>query len=255
MVDRDHTHRPARRRRRAGLLAQPAARRERRRDGARARRAARGCATARSTGDWRRSRRRWTGGSASSTPRSTAGMEHAAKQTNAIHKQLGEVGQATVQMAEQAKGLSELQEILRPPKARGGFGELLLENLLARPAAGDGVRVPVRLRGRRARRRGDQGRPDRPDRLQVPARQLRADAARRQRHRAPAVREAVRARREVARRRDLERSTSGPTRAPTTSPSCTCRRRRSTTSSPAAAPARCSRTHTRSGCCPSRRRR
>ena len=57
-------------------------------------------------------------------------MEHAAKQTNAIHKQLGEVGQATVQMAEQAKGLSELQEILRPPKARGGFGELLLENLL-----------------------------------------------------------------------------------------------------------------------------
>ena len=57
-------------------------------------------------------------------------LEHAAKQTNAIHKQLGEVGQATVQMAEQAKGLSELQEILRPPKARGGFGELLLENLL-----------------------------------------------------------------------------------------------------------------------------
>jgi DNA recombination protein RmuC len=57
-------------------------------------------------------------------------LEHAAKQTNAIHKQLGEVGQATVQMAEQAKGLSQLQEILRPPKARGGFGELLLENLL-----------------------------------------------------------------------------------------------------------------------------
>src|SRR5580765_5513260 len=56
-------------------------------------------------------------------------LEHAAKQTNAIHKQLGEVGQATVQMAEQAKGLSQLQEILRPPKARGGFGELLLENL------------------------------------------------------------------------------------------------------------------------------
>ena len=57
-------------------------------------------------------------------------MEHAAKQTNAIHRQLGEVGQATVQMAEQAKELSQLQQILRPPKARGGFGELLLENLL-----------------------------------------------------------------------------------------------------------------------------
>ena len=57
-------------------------------------------------------------------------LEHAAKQTNAIHRQLGEVGQATLQMAEQAKELSQLQQILRPPKARGGFGELLLENLL-----------------------------------------------------------------------------------------------------------------------------
>jgi len=57
-------------------------------------------------------------------------LEHAVKQTNAIHKQLGEVGQATAQMAEQAKELSQLQQILRPPKARGGFGELLLENLL-----------------------------------------------------------------------------------------------------------------------------
>ena len=57
-------------------------------------------------------------------------LEHASKQTNAIHKQLGEVGQATSQMAEQAKELSQLQQILRPPKARGGFGELLLENLL-----------------------------------------------------------------------------------------------------------------------------
>ena len=57
-------------------------------------------------------------------------LEHAAKQTNAIHKQLGEVGQATAQMADQARELSQLQQILRPPKARGGFGELLLENLL-----------------------------------------------------------------------------------------------------------------------------
>jgi DNA recombination protein RmuC len=57
-------------------------------------------------------------------------LEHASKQTNAIHKQLGEVGQATSQLAEQAKDLGQLQQILRPPKARGGFGELLLENLL-----------------------------------------------------------------------------------------------------------------------------
>jgi DNA recombination protein RmuC len=57
-------------------------------------------------------------------------LEHASQQTNAIHRQLGEVGKATSQMAEQAKELGQLQQILRPPKARGGFGELLLENLL-----------------------------------------------------------------------------------------------------------------------------
>src|SRR5215216_1019211 len=58
-------------------------------------------------------------------------MEHASKQTNAIHRQLGDVGRATAQLAEQAKDLGQLQQILRPPKARGGFGELLLGNLLA----------------------------------------------------------------------------------------------------------------------------
>src|SRR5947199_4772319 len=58
-------------------------------------------------------------------------LEHASKQTNAIHEKLGAVGQATELLAEQAKGLGELQQILRPPKARGGFGELLLGQLLA----------------------------------------------------------------------------------------------------------------------------
>ena len=58
-------------------------------------------------------------------------LEDATKQTNALYKQIGAVGQATAQLAEQAKGLGELQQILRPPKARGGFGELLLEQLLA----------------------------------------------------------------------------------------------------------------------------
>jgi len=52
-------------------------------------------------------------------------MEHASKQTNAIHKQLGDVGRATTLLAEHAKELGQLQQVLRPPKARGGFGELL----------------------------------------------------------------------------------------------------------------------------------
>src|SRR5215210_3825648 len=58
-------------------------------------------------------------------------LGHASGQTNAIHKQLGDVGRATSQLAEQAKDLGQLQQLLRPPKARGGFGELLLANLLA----------------------------------------------------------------------------------------------------------------------------
>jgi DNA recombination protein RmuC len=57
-------------------------------------------------------------------------LEHASKQTNAIHEKLGDVGRATTTLAEQAKELSQLQQVLRPPKARGGFGELLLGNLL-----------------------------------------------------------------------------------------------------------------------------
>src|SRR5256886_13929135 len=57
-------------------------------------------------------------------------MEQASKQTNAIHQQLGDVGRATTLLAEHAKELGQLQQVLRPPKARGGFGELLLGNLL-----------------------------------------------------------------------------------------------------------------------------
>src|ERR687886_1950921 len=57
-------------------------------------------------------------------------LEHASKQTNAIHEKLGDVGRATTALAEHAKELGQLQQVLRPPKARGGFGELLLGNLL-----------------------------------------------------------------------------------------------------------------------------
>jgi DNA recombination protein RmuC len=58
-------------------------------------------------------------------------FEHAAETTRQIHEQLGRIGQTNEQMLERAKDLSQLQEALRPPKARGGFGEHLLANLLA----------------------------------------------------------------------------------------------------------------------------
>ena len=48
-----------------------------------------------------------------------------------IGKQLGELGESTKQMLDVGQNISSLQDILRPPKLRGGFGELLLERLLA----------------------------------------------------------------------------------------------------------------------------
>jgi DNA recombination protein RmuC len=50
--------------------------------------------------------------------------------TTQIHDRLGQMTQATAEMIDRAKDLGRLEQALRPPKARGGFGELLLENLL-----------------------------------------------------------------------------------------------------------------------------
>src|SRR5881392_366030 len=57
-------------------------------------------------------------------------LESATQTTNKIHERLGKVDEATTQMLERAKDLARLEQALRPPKARGGLGELLLENLL-----------------------------------------------------------------------------------------------------------------------------
>jgi DNA recombination protein RmuC len=57
-------------------------------------------------------------------------LASAGQTTTQIHERLGEVTQATAEMIERAKELGRLEQALRPPKARGGFGELLLENLL-----------------------------------------------------------------------------------------------------------------------------
>jgi DNA recombination protein RmuC len=48
-----------------------------------------------------------------------------------IHERLGKVDEATAQLNERAKDFQRFEQMLRPPKARGGVGEQLLGNLLA----------------------------------------------------------------------------------------------------------------------------
>jgi DNA recombination protein RmuC len=57
-------------------------------------------------------------------------LETTTKTTSAIHQQLGQLGQANAEILARANDLKKLEQALRPPKARGGFGELLLGNLL-----------------------------------------------------------------------------------------------------------------------------
>ena len=57
-------------------------------------------------------------------------LESASRTTSEIHERLGKVDEATAQMLDRAKDLARLEQALRPPKARGCFGELLLGNLL-----------------------------------------------------------------------------------------------------------------------------
>lgn len=48
-----------------------------------------------------------------------------------VGQQLGRLEASSKQMLEVGQDIGQLQDILRPPKMRGGFGELLLNNLLA----------------------------------------------------------------------------------------------------------------------------
>src|SRR5919204_2487261 len=57
-------------------------------------------------------------------------LESASQTTIKIHERLGKVDEATTQKLARAQDLARLQQALRPPKARGGFGEPLLQNLL-----------------------------------------------------------------------------------------------------------------------------
>jgi len=57
-------------------------------------------------------------------------LDTAAKLYADLRNQLGQLTQANAQIQSMVKDVSTLQDILRPPKLRGGMGEVLLENLL-----------------------------------------------------------------------------------------------------------------------------
>ena len=57
-------------------------------------------------------------------------LDNAAKLYGELRNQLGQLSQANIHIQAMVKDVSALQDILRPPKLRGGMGEVLLENLL-----------------------------------------------------------------------------------------------------------------------------
>jgi DNA recombination protein RmuC len=57
-------------------------------------------------------------------------LDNAAKLYGELRGQLGKLSESNAQIQLIVKDVSALQDILRPPKLRGGMGEVLLENLL-----------------------------------------------------------------------------------------------------------------------------
>lgn len=57
-------------------------------------------------------------------------QQSAVQQATQIVERLTNIDGAAAQMLARANDLARLEQVLRPPKARGGFGELWLENLL-----------------------------------------------------------------------------------------------------------------------------
>jgi DNA recombination protein RmuC len=57
-------------------------------------------------------------------------LDNAARLYGELRGQLGQLSQANTQIQAMVKDVATLQDILRPPKLRGGMGEVLLENVL-----------------------------------------------------------------------------------------------------------------------------
>ena len=68
-------------------------------------------------------------------------LEEASRAVTEVHGQLGALGEATRRMEQVGRDIAGLEQILRAPKMRGGFGEMLLERLLAEILPADAYRL------------------------------------------------------------------------------------------------------------------
>ena len=74
-------------------------------------------------------------------------LDNAARLYAGLQSQLGQITQANQQIQVLMKDISSLQDILRPPKLRGGMGEVLLENLLREILAAEHFSMQYRFAG------------------------------------------------------------------------------------------------------------
>jgi DNA recombination protein RmuC len=73
-------------------------------------------------------------------------QQNAGKTTADIVERLGKLDGTAAQMLQRANDLARLEQALRPPKARGGFGEILLGKLLADALPADAYQLQFTFR-------------------------------------------------------------------------------------------------------------
>src|ERR671936_1231496 len=74
-------------------------------------------------------------------------QQSAGQTATEIVERLGKLDGTAAQMLQRANDLARLEQALRPPKARGGVGEILLEKLLADSLPADAYRREYTFRG------------------------------------------------------------------------------------------------------------
>jgi DNA recombination protein RmuC len=75
-----------------------------------------------------------------------SGQQSAGQTATQIVERLGKLDGTAAQMLQRANDLARLEQALRPPKARGGFGELLLGKLLADTLPADAYQLQFTFR-------------------------------------------------------------------------------------------------------------